>query len=71
MSADFKDLIVSFCADLSEEKTQEIAKAIELIKGVGSVVNYSEAEPNDYMNRDKVRLEYRQKFVDFYKEIFK
>lgn len=60
MTDRLKGVVVTFEADIREDDAQAIINAIQLIKGVYSV-SKSVRGHDDIMNRERVRMEYREK----------
>ena len=60
MTDRLKGVVVTFEADIREDDAQEIINAIQMIKGVYSV-SKSVRTHDDIMNRQRIRMEYREK----------
>jgi hypothetical protein len=67
MSDSIKGLIVMFDKDYKNEDAESIARAIRMIKGVGKV-DFLVANIDDWLARNRVRHELKEKLWDVLKE---
>jgi len=65
MTDRLKGCVVSFEKDIRKDDAEYILNAIKMIKGVNSVET-SIANYEDWMNRDRVKFEIRQKIYDIW-----
>jgi hypothetical protein len=63
MTDRLKGVMVVFDRDIREDDAQEIINAIKMVRGVLSVKK-SVANHDDWMNRERVEAEYRQRVWD-------
>lgn len=70
MTDTVKGAYIAFGKDVRIDDVQRIVDAIKMIKGVKSV-KLNETDPDDYMNREIMKDELRDKFMDFYRENLK
>ncbi len=63
MSDKIKGLTVVLAQDYRDEDVQKIIDTIEMIKGVKSVTMI-EVNANDYINRERIKSELREKIID-------
>ena len=68
MTDRIKGLTVSLTQDIREDDCQRIVDAISMINGVGSVVPLI-TDHNDWLAREHVREEVKEKVLKLYNEI--
>jgi len=66
MTDKLKGVTVGFSYDIREDEAEEIINAIKLIKGVQVVAPVIRGV-DDILNRDRIRLEYREKIYSVLK----
>lgn len=64
MSDRFKGLTVTFKKEVSEYKVEKIIALIQLIEEVESVNPVIVEPAHDYINRQRIRVEYFKKFEE-------
>jgi len=62
MTDRLKGCVVAFEEDIRDDDAEAILNAIRMIKGV-SVVTGEVSGPDDWMNRERIRLEIRTKLL--------
>lgn len=67
MTDRIKGFVVTLDSDIRIDDIDQIVNAIKMIKGVCSV-EPSVSNFDDTMNRERIKLEYRNKFITFFKE---
>lgn len=70
MTDRLKGVIITFENDIREDDAEELLTTFRNIRGV---INVSPVVTNvtDHMARERVKSEMRQKFSDFFKELYK
>lgn len=68
MTNSLKGVFVSFDNDIMEDDAEFIMSAIKMIKGVQSV-EANVVNADDWMNRERIRIEMKQKIYDSLKNI--
>jgi len=68
MTDRLKGAYIAFTQDIREDDAESIIQAIKMIKGV-SAVETSVSNGEDWMNREHIRSELKERFWDFYKSI--
>jgi hypothetical protein len=63
MSDGYKGFVVTLDRDCKDEDADRIGRAISMIKGIVSVAP-SIANPDDYMNRARVKWELRERLIE-------
>jgi hypothetical protein len=63
MTDRIKGFTVVLEKDLRDDDFEAIKNAVLMIRGVASIET-SDVDASDWMNRERVRLEYRQKILD-------
>lgn len=64
MTDRLKGVTVTFTQDIRDDDAQQILKAIEMIRGVAHV-EPSLVTPEDHMNRQVIKSEWRNKIYEF------
>jgi hypothetical protein len=67
MTDRIKGFTVTLDKDYREDDVEVILNAVKMIRGVAHV-EPSLSTAGDHMNRERIRLELREKFYDFMKE---
>jgi hypothetical protein len=67
MTDRLKGLTVAFDADIREDNAQAIINAIKMFNGVVAV-EATKAGADDYMNRERIKSEFRQKLLEIFQE---
>lgn len=67
MSDKAKGIVITFNVDLDYEQLQNIKNALRMIKGVADVKE-SVVNVDDYINRQRIKLEYQNKLREVFKD---
>ncbi|MGG4434406.1 hypothetical protein AAXE64_07580 [Priestia megaterium] len=70
MSNRVKGLYVSFSEDLHEETVEYITNAIKMIKGIQDVSS-NVVNPDDWMNRKRIAVEFKEEIYNVLKDLDK
>lgn len=65
-----KGFTVTLTNDVRIDDIESLVNAVKMLKGVASV-DLSISNSEDWMNRERVKYEIRDKFLNFYTETFK
>jgi len=67
MSDKAKGIVITFNVDLDYEQLQNIKNTLRMIKGVADVKE-SVVNVDDYINRQRIKLEYQNKLREVFKD---
>lgn len=70
MSRSVKGFTITLEKDINEETIEAVVSAISMFKGVSSVKPVM-SDVDDHINRQQIKCEYRNKFLEFYKKELK
>jgi hypothetical protein len=70
MTDRIKGFVVTLEEDMRIDDIDNILNAIRMIKGISSV-EPSISNIDDHINRERIKSEYREQFIKFYKENLK